>query len=134
MLNRKERNELDALSKEVFGSSSRWQKLVLKGHPEIITEEKVETVPPEKEGEQPTEKKINVPVKTTFAKSGEGSNQYTTKHYSVESIKTLMLEQKAQMDQIRATIQKHQEEAKAAKEAELKAQRIHETMAGSAKV
>ncbi len=37
-MNRKSREELNALSKEVFGLSSRWQKLVNKGfqQPEIL--------------------------------------------------------------------------------------------------
>lgn len=128
-MNRNTRKELDPLSKEVFGSSSRWQKLVSKGHPELLTQEVEEPVPSDKEGGTVEIRKVQVPLKTAT-----GANQYYTKHYTVESIREYMLNQRAMMDQIRAQIKKMNEEAKAKREAEEKAQRLIDEASGSANV
>jgi hypothetical protein len=128
MMTRNERKELNALSLEVFGSSSRWQKFVTKGHPEMISEEKEEIVPPEHEGESSTTRKVQVPIKTDF-----GAVQFTTKHYTVEGIRKLMIEQKAALAELKIRVQKYQEEVAAARAAEDKARELHETSAGSAK-
>jgi len=128
-ISRKERKELDALSKEVFGTSSRWHKLVTSGHGELLTEEKTETVPPAKEGEESTTKTVNVPVKTSF-----GANKLITKHYTVESVKAMMLEQKTRIEQIKEQIKKHYDDMKAAKEAEERTKQLNDQFSGSAKV
>jgi len=126
-VNRTDRKELDALSKDIFGVSSRWQKLVEKGYSELVTEEKTETVPAEKEGDEPTTRQVKVPILTSF-----GAKQYVIKRHTLESVKEFLLEQKTQLDNIRAQIKKHQEEQKAKEDAENRAKQIHEQVAGSA--
>lgn len=127
-ISKKERLELNALSTEVFGTSSRWQKFVDKGYKEMVTEDKIEIVPPAKEGDEPTTKTVQVPVLTEF-----GSKRFGIKRYTVESIKEFMLKLKKQMDDIRALIQKQQEERKAAEEAKNKVVQTLENSTGSAK-
>ena len=127
-MTRKEREELNALSKEVFGSSSRWQKLVEKGYAELVTEDKEEAVPPAKEGDAPTTRTIKVPVLTSF-----GAKQSTTKYHTAESVMALMLDYKQKIDEIRAKIKEHQEAAQKAKEEALKTRQAVEDSAGSAK-
>jgi hypothetical protein len=121
------RQELNALSKDVLGTSSRWQKLVNKGYTELVTEEVEETVPAEKEGEQPTTKRVQAPVL-----SPTGARQYVVKYHTVESVQQLLLEQKAQLDNIRAMIKKQNEEVKAKQEAEATAKQLHQELSGSA--
>lgn len=128
------RKELDALSKEVFGTSSRWQKLVNKGYDELVTEEVTETTPAEKEGDEPTKKQVQVPVLTA-----SGAKQYVRKHHTVESVKEFLGVQKIQLDLVRKQIAQLQEEAKAKqeeekakKEAEDRAKQIHQQLSGSA--
>lgn len=134
MLNKKERKELDNLSKEVFGSSSRWQKLIGKGYTELVTKEVTETVPPEKEGDEPTTKTVQVPVKTE-----SGADLYVTKYYTPKSVKKFMEEQKVALEDLRRQIEKLQEEQvklqeqqQKKREAEETAKKINSQMGGSA--
>lgn len=137
-MKRAERKEIDLLSKDVFGSSSRWQKLVGKGYDELVTEDVEETVPAEKEGEEPTKQTIKKPV------LANGARQLLRKYHTVESILEFMIEQKKQLDVFRAQLQKQKEEffaklqaeqaAKQAKtEAENLVKELQSTTAGSAK-
>lgn len=125
-ITREVRKELDALSKDVFGSSSRWQKLINKGYKELLTEEKEETVPGEKD--ESTKRIVNVPILTTF-----GAHRHVVKYHTVESVKEFLLEQKKQLDSIREQIKKQQEELKLKKEQELHAKNLNEVNSGSAK-
>jgi hypothetical protein len=70
-----ERQELNALSKKVFGVSSKWQKLVNKGVPEPMERERKVMIPDHKGG---------VKEKTFIDKKS------VTKHYSVEEVKKFM--------------------------------------------
>jgi hypothetical protein len=126
MISKKERLELNALSKEVFGSSSRWQKLIDKGYSDVVTEEKTETVPPEKEGDEPTTKTVEVPVTI-----GKNAYRLNKKYYTVESVKQFMLENKANLDKIKEEIKKQQD---VQRESELRTKQLHEEISGSAKV
>jgi hypothetical protein len=130
-----ERKELDLLSREVFGSSTRWQRLIDKGYDEAVTEEVEETVPAEKEGEEPTKRKVKVPVKVN------GSTQYTRKYHTIESVLEFMVEQKKQLDIFRAQLAKQKEEflanmeaEKIAKEAKESAQQVQAAIGGSSSV
>lgn len=122
---RQTRMELNALSKEVFGVSSRWQKL-LKGTSKLVTRKTTEEVPG-KDGEPPTTKEIEVPVLTEY-----GAKQYTTKYYTIDEIRQLMLDAKKQMDDIRAAMKKQQEEQEAAKAKKALEDKVTETAQGSA--
>ena len=131
-----ERKEIDSLSKAVFGSSSRWQKLINKGYSELVTEEVEETVPAEKEGYVPTTQKVKKPVLKN------GALQYVPKHHTVESVLEYMVEEKKKLDTLRAEITKKREEffaklaeeqaAKKAKEdADNAAKQVQDSAAGS---
>jgi len=109
----KTRKELSALSLEVFGSSSRWQKLITKGYEEVETHMVTETVPGEKEGDPETTVENRVPVTL-----GNNSYKQTTKYQTLETVKEYLLEQKARLDEIRAKIKQMQEEAAAKKKAQ----------------
>ncbi len=126
MITRKEKDELNTLSKDVFGISSKWQKLVDKGYSELVIEEKEETVPAEKEGDTPTTRKVHVPVLKN------GAKQYVTKRHTVESIRDYMLNQKTQLDGIRQMIRDQQEAAQAKERAEVQAKELHKQLSGSA--
>ena len=126
MVNRELKQELNELSKEVFGSSSRWHKLVTQGYAELLTEEVTEFVPGEKEGDEGTTRKVSVP------KLHKGIKQSVTRFHTVESVHELMKARKAMLDQIRAEMKKAQEEKEAkAKQAEL-TKNVHEELSGSA--
>ena len=135
-ISRAERKELDLLSKDIFGSSGRWQKLVDKGYDEMVTEEVEETVPAEKEGEEPTKRTVKVPVL-----NAQGAHQFVRKYYTIESVLEFMVEQKKQLDEVRAQIARQRDEliakinaenaAKQAKEeAEALAKQVQDAAAG----
>jgi hypothetical protein len=123
-LNRNQREELKALSREVFGAANRWQKLVEHGYQEPLTETATEYVPGEKEGDEGTVRQIQVPVKH----EGKVPMQ-VTKRYTVDSIREYMLERKKMLEMVREQMKKNQEEAKA-KEALLS--KVNEELQGSA--
>jgi hypothetical protein len=134
-----ERKELALLSKDVFGSSTRWEKLIYKGYDELVTEEKEETIPPEKEGDESTTRKVKVPVLLN------GSKHYVRKYHTVESVLEYMVEQKKQLDTLRAQINQQRQELiakidaesaakKAKEEADKLTQQVNAAIAGSANV
>lgn len=123
---RQTREELNALSKEVFGVPSRWQKLLRNGSKYLVTKKTTEEVPG-KDGEAPTTKEIEVPVLTEY-----GAKQYRQKYYTVDDIRTLLLEAKAKMDEMRATVKKQQEEQAALKAKQELEDKIKEDAQGSA--
>lgn len=128
-MDRQTREEMNALSKEVFGASSRWQKLLTKGYPKLLTEEVEETVPAEKEGEEPKVIKVQKPVLRA-----DGAKQSVQAYHTVESVKEMMLALKVKRDEFLAMIaqqQKEQEEAK--KKAELQ-EKVQSELAGAAGV
>lgn len=124
---RKEREELNGLSKDVFGTSSRWQKLVNQGYVELLSREVQETIPAEKEGEAAVVRKVSVPVL-----SQTGAKQYVTKHHTVESVREFLVAQKAQLDSLRQQFKEQQESALAKEKAEAQAKELHRTLSGSA--
>ena len=126
-LTKNERKELDALSRDVFGISSRWQKMVEKGEKELVTHEVTETVPAEKEGEEPTTRQVRVPLL-----SERGEQQFVMKRHTVECVKELLSGYKSQLDTIRAQIAAQKEEASAKQRAEEQAKQLHKELSGSA--
>lgn len=112
------REEMNALSKEVFGVPSKWQKLLRKGTMNLITKEITEIIPGE-EGKEPTTKK------STVAKLNEhGQKVSVQKYYTVDDIKKIMLDAKAAMDAARAA----QEERRKQQELE---KSVHEQASGT---
>jgi hypothetical protein len=127
MIDRKTRDELSALSKEVFGASSRWQKLMNDGVQELLTEEVTELVPGEKEGDEPTERKVWVPVKRS-----DGALQYSIKRYTLEEVHAYMLDLKKKFEEFQEQVRKIQEEAKKKKEQEELEKALQVQASGSA--
>lgn len=74
-LTRTQREELNALSKQVFGTASKWKKLVENGFPEEFTREREVLVP--KASGQMVAKKFT-------------DRKYVTKRYTVEEIRKFM--------------------------------------------
>jgi len=96
-IDREEREELKRLSKEVFGKSGAYQKL-LNGIPELVTQLKVEEIPGEN-GNPGTLKETKAPVLLN------GNFQFKQRYYTLEEIKTLMLDLKKQQDERKAKIE-----------------------------
>lgn len=84
----KEHEELEALSKEVFGSTSHYKTLLKKGSLELVTEETTEYVPAVldadgKEVKAEETRTVQVPVKYRSPKRGlTGINQLRTVKYT----------------------------------------------------
>lgn len=113
-LTHEEKTELNDLSREVYGSSSRWQKLINKGYAKLVTEETTEYVPnPEDEEKEGTTQKVNVPVLYK-----NGAKQSVQTYHTVDSVKAEMVDRKAKLEEIRALIKKQQDEARAKREQE----------------
>ena len=124
-IERADREELKALSKEVFGVPSRYQKF-LDGVPELVTMTKTEEVPGEN-GAPTTTKETKVPVLTE-----SGAKQYRTKYYTVEELKQFLRDLKKQREEIMAAIKQQQEEAEAKKAQTELQKKLHEDASGSA--
>lgn len=126
-----EREQLDSLSKEVFGASSRWQTLVKKGFSELVTEELEEYVPGETAADgtvgEGITRKVQVPVKRK-----DGAHQHVMKRHDIKSVTLYMIERKAQIDKIKAEIKRMQDEEKAKKDAEALAKKVNAEASGSA--
>lgn len=108
---REQREQLNALSKELMGTSSRWQKLLTRGYLETLTEEKEEEVPGEN-GAAPTKTTIKVP------KLRNGMEVRETRFHTVESILALMTDMKQKRDEMHAAMKKAQEEHEASQKAQ----------------
>lgn len=117
------REALKALSLEVFGKSSRYQKLFEYDH--VKTHKIKETVPGEN-GAPDTEVEKEVPLLFN------GSKQSVRKYRSVEEVMQLMLDFKAKRDEFVAQMKAQQEEAKKKAEAEAQAKKVQEELGGSA--
>lgn len=124
MLNRNERDQLKALSKEVFGVSSRYQRF-LEGVAEVITHEVDEEVPGD--GDAPaTTRKVRVPTLTA-----NGVKQTRIKRYTFQETLDLLLSFKAQRDAM-IKAQLDQQAAAAAKKAQAELQKkVQDELAGS---
>lgn len=129
-INRLTRVTLNNLSKEVFGTSSRWEKLVSKGFNELVTEEVTETVPGEKGPDgvvsEPTTRQVRVPVLRG------GSQQFVRKVHTVESVMELMQEQKKQLEFIKAKYAEFEAEQNRKREEAALIDKVNKATAGSA--
>lgn len=106
---REEREELKALSQEVFGVPSRYRKLY--STKELVTQKISEIVPGE-DGAPDETKLVEV------AALQNGVKQYKMKHRTTEEVLELLREFKAKRDVYLAEMKKKQEEEKAKKAAE----------------
>lgn len=126
-LSHKDREEMNALSKEVFGSTSRWQKLINKGRNEVVTRE-VEEVVPGVDGAPDTTQKVRVPEK-------RGDIVVSAlKRHTTESIKEFMLQVKVQFDAMKAQMERLQKEQEKAKALEALTEQAKQQLSGSANI
>ena len=100
------RNELNALSKEVFGVSSKWRTFLKKGASQLVTRKSTETTPG-KDGAEDTTREVDVPVLTPY-----GAKQFVQKRYSLEEVHELLLSYKKQIDTTREQMKKQQKRRK----------------------
>lgn len=125
-LSRVEREELNALSKEVFGASSRWQKLITKGVAEVVTETTTEYVPAEDGVGEGTTREVEVPVKRK-----DGALISRTKHFDKDTVKTYMLERKVKLEEFKAMIDKMKADEAAKKAQDELEANVQEEIGGS---
>lgn len=121
-----ERKELNALSKEIFGSSSRWKKILDKGLPELVTHKvaKTETI----DGVETT-KEVE---EALLAPNTTKVRQYTQKYYTLETLTAWMKDLKQKRDEYLAKVKKEEEERKAKEEQDKMLNKTHEEFGGSA--
>lgn len=125
-LTQEERQELNSLSKEVYGASSRWHKLVNQGYAKLTTKEVSEFVP-NTETKEVTETKVTVPNLRP-----DGAKMSVQTRHTVGSVKAEMLDRKAKLNEIRAIMKKQRDDANAKRETEKLANRVHEELSGTA--
>jgi hypothetical protein len=122
------RKELDALSKEVLGTSGKWKKILDNGTKELVMTTKVETIPAdEKTGMPETTKETQVPVLTT-----NGVKQWYQKYYTLNEIHARLLELRVKRNEMLAMMKKQQEEQVAKKAQEAVEKQVKEVAHGSA--
>jgi hypothetical protein len=114
-IDRELREKLNALSKEVFGVSSKWKSILDHGTREIVTETKNETIPGENGAPDQTEE-IKIPVKHGT------SNKYQTKYYTITEVHEMLLKLKkgrdAQIERYKAAQAQKELEKKVNEEAQ----------------
>lgn len=109
MYSREVIKEMNALSKAVFGSSSKWRKMVEKGVHELIEEDTTKLTI--KDGK---EEKENVKTAKMHVGSNGGElHQYTLKHYTVEEAKEFLLTVLDRRTQLQEAIKRLEEQKKA---------------------
>lgn len=113
-------NELNQLSKEVFGSTSKWKKMVEKGVPTLMEEDTVKLTVKDGKEEKET-------VKTPKFYTGKDGNceihQYVLHRYSIPEVREFMLTVKDRQEQVRQAIKKIEEQQKAHAEAKATAEK-----------
>jgi hypothetical protein len=114
MYSRETINELNALSKSVFGSSSKWKKMIDKGVPELVEEEIKKLI--FKDGKEAYEM-VKIPTYFTGKFGNVEMAHYKLNRYTVESVKDFMLMVLERRAQVQATIKRLEEEQRAKKEA-----------------
>lgn len=113
MYSREVINELNALSKEIFGSTSKWKKMIELGVPELIQEDtkKLTVV----DGKQETET-VKTPKMHVGLNGGE-LHQHTLRRYTVDEVREFMLTVKDRQEQVRQMIKRIEAQNKAQEEA-----------------
>lgn len=113
-------NELNSLSKKIFGSTSKWRKMVEKGVWELVEEDVKKLVV--KDGKETTEM-VKEPVYYTGKRENCEMKQHQLHRYTLEEVKEFMLTVKDRQEQVRQAIKKIEEEQKAQKAAKLEAEK-----------
>lgn len=125
-ISKQDRDALNALCKDIFGASSKWQKMVKDGIQTIVTKE-VEEVVPATETEPESTRKVTVPDLDET-----GKKRAVLKFHTVEETLTMLMDIKTKMDDQRAEQAKRRLEAEMAKKAADLQAKIHAETMGSA--
>lgn len=104
-IDRKTREELAALSLEVYGTSSKWKKFVETGYVELLTED-INEIVPGVDGAPDTQRTVKTPLRRK-----DGAYQSVVKYHTIDSIREVMLERREQIAKIKE-IQKKLKEQK----------------------
>ena len=124
-LPREQREKLKLLSSEVFGSSSKWQKLYK--FDEVLKHTIIETIPGE--GDAPaTTKEVEVPLYVEGTKVKQSVRKYRT----TEEVEALLVSFKEKRDEYIANMKKAQAEAIAKRQADEAAKKLQNDFGGSA--
>ena len=98
-------NKLKELSKEIFGASSRWRKILDDGVTTAVTRQVVKEKAPGEEGTEDTYTTVHV--------EENGIKQYYVKRYTLDSLLEYLLDVKSKRDAIMAQLKALQDEQKA---------------------
>lgn len=126
MYNAEVKKEMDKLSLEVFGTKSRWRKMVEQGVAELIEEDTTRLFI--KDGVENKET-VKTPLMHEGANGGQ-MLQFQLKRYTMEEVKEKLIFLKTQRDNFLSALKKQQEDEKTAKELE-KAKTVVQTASGS---
>ena len=125
-----EREELEALSKEVFGSTSRYATILRNGEVKAVTVVVTEYIPPDEgTGGEGTTKEVEVVETLDPAKK---SSKLELVRHTVESIRALMVDLKTRRDIARAIQAQRQKEAQEAQALAKRKQEVQNQLSGSA--
>jgi hypothetical protein len=124
MYSRETINELNQLSKEIFGASSKWRKMVESGVLEPVMED-IKKVNPDGTFEM-----TKIQAMHTSTKGGEVPKSRIVR-YTPETIKAYMVERKAQKEQFIAALAKMEQDKRAANAAEAAKKAALEHASGS---
>jgi len=126
VLTNEQKEELEALSKEVFNSSSRYVTLMTKGELAPVTVTVTEYVPDENGGEGIT-REVEVPE---MYRNSKAPLLKTVRH-TYESVKAHMLKIKDQQDRFKAMLAKMEADKKAEQEKAKLVQEVQNKLNGS---
>lgn len=121
-LSREERQELNALSKEVFGATSKWLKYINQGHPVKATTTVKESVPQDDGTEKLVEKQVAKLLP-------HGAEYRIMKYYTISEVKAMMLDLKEKITAFKEML-KQQEVERQAKETAAKLAKAVQSQAG----
>lgn len=122
---REQRDQMKALSLEIFGASSKWQKLYK--YDAALTLTKTETIPGV-DGAEDTTKEVEVPLYV----EGTKVKQFERKYRTTQEVLDLLLSFKAKRDEYLANMKKLQAEALAKRKADEERKKLEQELAGSA--
>lgn len=122
---KEQREKMKALSLEIFGASSKWQKLYK--YDEVLTQTVTETVPGV-DGAPDTAKEVKLPV---FVE-GTKVKQSTRKYRTTDEVMALLVSFKEKRDEYLANMKKLQAEALAKRKADEDRKKLVEALNGSA--
>lgn len=122
---REQRDQMKALSQEIFGASSKWQKLYK--YDAALTLTKTETVPGV-DGAPDTTKEVEVPLYV----EGTKVKQFERKYRTTQEVLDLLLSFKAKRDEYLANMKKLQAEALAKRKADEERKKLEQELSGSA--